>query len=257
MSAAVVTSCSAAWNLTYEEGYSVIKELEVLLRVQADDAEIRRIAERGDVFEEREESLEQERAAVHAAVERAAAALEREASKRQALQDKVAQHRLLHQRNVAQLDQVRRLREATAAETQIEMARHILAEEERELHAMDGRIEQLRQAHAAHEAEVAEAEERQEGARSELAADRAELAAELGAASDKRDGEASEIPRKLLSSYERIRDRRQGAALFPVRGLSCGNCDTAIPLQRRNIMADGATIEVCEGCGVLLYATLE
>ena len=47
---------------------------------------------------------------------------------------------------------------------------------------------------------------------------------------------------------------RPEQALFALRGPSCGHCDTAIPLQRRNIMAGTGQIEVCEACGVLLYA---
>ena len=46
---------------------------------------------------------------------------------------------------------------------------------------------------------------------------------------------------------------RRAQALYPLRGESCGNCDTAIPMQRRNHMAVNGPIDVCEACGVLLY----
>ena len=45
-------------------------------------------------------------------------------------------------------------------------------------------------------------------------------------------------------------------ALYALRGAACGRCNTAIPLQRRNVMAAGRSVEVCEGCGVLLYAAV-
>jgi predicted nucleic acid-binding Zn-ribbon protein len=61
------------------------------------------------------------------------------------------------------------------------------------------------------------------------------------------------VPRGILSKYERIRGREKSFALYQLRGAACGRCNTAIPLQRRNVMAAGRTIEVCEGCGVLLY----
>jgi predicted nucleic acid-binding Zn-ribbon protein len=63
------------------------------------------------------------------------------------------------------------------------------------------------------------------------------------------------VPRSILSKYERIRGREKSFALYQLRGAACGRCNTAIPLQRRNVMAAGRTIEVCEGCGVLLYTT--
>ena len=61
--------------------------------------------------------------------------------------------------------------------------------------------------------------------------------------------------RDLLAKYERIRGRKGQQAVYPLRGPSCGHCDTAIPLQRRNQMVNSGNIEVCEACGVLLYAT--
>jgi predicted nucleic acid-binding Zn-ribbon protein len=59
----------------------------------------------------------------------------------------------------------------------------------------------------------------------------------------------------MLAKYERIRQRDHAHALYPLRGAACGRCNTAIPLQRRNVIAAGRSIEACEGCGVLLYAT--
>ena len=47
---------------------------------------------------------------------------------------------------------------------------------------------------------------------------------------------------------------RRAETLFPLRGPSCSACDTAIPTQRRAVMAASGTIEMCEGCGALLYA---
>ena len=233
------------------------KDLEALLAVQQDDAGIRALEERAAGLDEREHALDLERAAQEAAVERARQALEREASKASGLQAKVTQHRELHQRNVAQLDHVRRLREATAAQAQVEMARQILSEEERELDHLNGRIRDLRAALEAHEASVAEVDERQAEQRAQLGAERAELEGLLTQAQGKRDKALEAIPRSLVSRYERIRDRRRGEAVYAVFRGACSSCDTAIPLQRRNLMADGARIEVCEGCGVLLYAAPE
>jgi predicted nucleic acid-binding Zn-ribbon protein len=235
----------------------VIKDLEALLAVQADDAHIRELATKVADVGERERVLDEERSAATSALERTRGSLEREEAKRDALQARVEQHRQLHQRNVAQMDQVKRIREATAAQAQIDMARQILNDEERELQSLSRRIDDLRQAMAAHESAAAEIEERQAEARAALASERATLQGELEEERRRRDEKASVVPRTLLTRYERIRDRRQGEAVFPLRGMACSSCDTAIPLQRRNLMADGAQIEVCEACGVLLYAARE
>jgi predicted nucleic acid-binding Zn-ribbon protein len=41
--------------------------------------------------------------------------------------------------------------------------------------------------------------------------------------------------------------------VVPLTALSCGACDTAIPMQRRHAMMAGNVIELCEVCGVLMY----
>lgn len=235
----------------------MIKDLEALLAVQADDAHIRELAAKMADVSARERVLDDERAAAVSALERSRGSLERELAKRDALQARVEQHRQLHQRNVAQMDQVKRIREATAAQAQIDMARQILNDEERELQALTRRIDDLRQAAAAHESAAAEVEEQQAETRAALEGERSALQAELAEEQHRRDEKAGGVPRSLLARYERIRDRRHGEAVFPLRGMACSSCDTAIPLQRRNLMADGARIEVCEACGVLLYAARE
>lgn len=233
------------------------KDLEALLAVQSKDADIQALDERAVELSARERVLDEERAAEVAATERARQALEREGARHGGLQARVATHRELQQRNVAQLDQVRRMREATAAQAQVEMARQILDEEERELDHLNGRLRDLKASVAAHESAVAALDERQQEARAQIAADRAELETELELARSQRQSRAAGVPRSLLGRYERIRDRRHGEAIFPLRGTACGSCDTAIPLQRRHQIADDGHIEVCEACGVLLYAAKE
>lgn len=232
-------------------------DLEALLAIQSEDAGIRELDEKVAALVARERALDDERRVAVNAVERARAALEREGGKRGALAERVAHHRQLHERNLAQMDQVRRMREATAARAQLDMAQQILQDEERELQALDRRSADLQSALEAHEAAVAQVDESQRDDRAQIAAEREALGKELDAARVQRNQAASHVPRQLLSRYERIRDRRDGQALFPLRGLACGNCDTAIPLQRRSQMANGSRIEVCEVCGVLLYAPPE
>ena len=94
------------------------------------------------------------------------------------------------------------------------------------------------------------------GAMLDIAARRAPaLEGALAEARAKRNQTATRVSKSLLAKYDRIRTRRGEPALYPLRGPSCGHCDTAIPLQRRNLMAGTGQIEVCEACGVLLYAT--
>lgn len=228
-------------------------DLIALLALQEDDSAMEAIHARLRELGERGEALDGERQAANTALERARVSVESEEKKRRELSLKIDEHRSIQDRNLSTLDAVRKPREAQAAMTQVDVARRVLAQEESDLQTLNARIADLKRAAEAMEQELAEVDERQSTEREELARARGELESELAEARAKRAASAAHVPRSILTKYERIRGREQSFALYQLRGAACGRCNTAIPLQRRNIMAAGRTIEVCEGCGVLLY----
>jgi predicted nucleic acid-binding Zn-ribbon protein len=227
-------------------------EVEALLALQEDDTKITELEDRKRSLEPRMAALDKKREAAAALVNRSRAAVEAEERRQRELQGKVAQHKQLQERNLAQLDAVKRLKEATAAMAQVESARRIIAEDESELAAIARRLSELRAAVTASEADLANVEGEQATARQEIEKERSEIDASLDTARAERAGKTGGVSRALLGKYDRIRTRRT-QALYALRGESCGNCDTAIPMQRRNQMAVNGPIEVCEACGVLLY----
>jgi uncharacterized protein len=227
-------------------------DVEVLLALQADDSEILELENRLRALEPRMSELNRKREDAVSALERARGAVENEERRQRDLNTKVAAHKQMQERNLAQLDAVKRLKEATAAMAQVESARRIIADDESELAAISRRLNELRGSVTQLESTVTEIEAEQAAARDEIAGERAEIAAALEVAREARNAKTAGVPRPLLGKYDRIRTRRQ-KALYPLRGDSCGNCDTAIPMQRRNLMAVNGAIDVCEACGVLLY----
>ena len=145
-------------------------------------------------------------------------------------------------------------REAAAAMAQIEQAKRFIADEERELESLSQRLGELRQHATEREQAVQDIGKVQEETRTSLAADRTALEKQRQDIQGVRDKKAQQVPRSLLQRYDRIRTRRRSTAVFPLRGKSCANCDTAIPVQRHSTMASTGNTELCEGCGVLLYA---
>ena len=228
-------------------------DLAALLTLQDDDSAMSAIDERLHELERRTEALDGERSAINASMERTRAAAEAAEKQRRELAHKLDEHRAMQERNLSVLDSVRKQREATAAMTQVDMVRRVLVQEESDLQALNGRIAELKRAEEAALEELGEVDERQSAERADIARARSELAAELQEARAKRETSAAQVPRSILAKYERIRGREKSFALYQLRGAACGRCNTAIPLQRRNVMAAGRTIEVCEGCGVLLY----
>jgi predicted nucleic acid-binding Zn-ribbon protein len=224
------------------------------LELQKEDAEIDSLESRRSDLDGQLLSLDREREASVKALEQTRAAADEEDRKRRELLLKVQAHKELHERNLGALEMVKKAKEATAAMSQIDLVRRALAQEESEVQTMTARIRELEHTAQLQEKELANTDERQQSAREQIEGARREIDEELRAAREKRDESAQRVSRGVLTKYERIRGRSGSSALYPLRGLACGRCNTAIPLQRRNVIAAGRSIEVCEGCGVLLYA---
>ena len=228
------------------------QEVEALLALQVDDLKIREIESQIRALDPQLAEFDKRRDQVLATLAKAEIALAAEEKKRGELQARLAQHKQMQERNLHQLDDVKRMREATAATAQVESTRRLMAEDESEIAILGRRITEMSGAVASSRQALADLEEQQRAARPEIEGKRAALQSELDSARRDRDGRASSVSRPMLGKYDRIRGKRT-QALYPLRGGSCGNCDTSIPLQRRNMMAGSGDIEVCEACGVLLY----
>lgn len=228
-------------------------EIEALLALQEDDLKIREIEQQIRSLDPQLAELDKRKVQAAAALTRAEAAVQAEEKKQRELQGRLAQHKLMQERNLHQLEDVKRMREATAATAQVESTRRLMAEDESELAILGRRLNEMNAVVAASRQALTALEEEQKAARPEIEAKRSALQTQLDAAKRDRDGRAGSVSRPMLGKYDRIRGKRT-QALYPLRGGSCGNCDTAVPLQRRNIMAGSGQIEVCEACGVLLYA---
>jgi predicted nucleic acid-binding Zn-ribbon protein len=222
--------------------------------VQADDIEIHDLEERLAALMPRIEAMatEQERA-MHA-LEQARQAVEAEERRQRDVRGRLDQFRVLEERNQSQLNSVTTTREATAATAQLDQARKMIGEAQRELDSINHRISDLRHAVTEREHGLRDIEQAQRELRSSLDADRAAIEKQLTALRTQRNDKARTVPRSLLARYDRIRSRKRVHAVFPLRGHSCANCDTVIPLQRRSTMSGSGATEICEGCGVLLYA---
>jgi uncharacterized protein len=229
-------------------------DVAALLEVQADDAEIYSIEKGLADLAPRLNALAAARDRELAAATRARQELDLEERRYRELQSRVAQHRQLHEKHQAQLDTISNARQASAAIAQLEQARRMISDVERELDVIGRRVAEMRRAAEDRERAVQALEREQEAARASLETDRQALEERLRDIQGRRDGRAQRVPRSLLSRYDRIRTRKRDHTIVPLRGVSCSHCDTMIPMQRRTAMAGTGAVEVCEGCGVLLYA---
>lgn len=230
-----------------------MSDIHALLALQSDDLAIHGIETKLAALEPRIRELDARRQRIVDAIERQSAAVQAEEKKQAFLRDKIAEHRALIDRNQAQLDAVKTMRQATAAAAQMEQARKIVSGEESDLLVINRKLEELRGALNASKTDLASCEADQATARTEVAAERATLEGELAAAQRKRAESAKAVPDALRGKYDRIRNKKRVHVVVALNAMACGACDTAIPMQRRHAMMSGTTIELCEVCGVLMY----
>lgn len=230
-------------------------DLEALLALQTDDDVVDGLVARLEALEPRLSALDVERDRVAKRLELSRAQVEVGDAKRREMEQLVAEHRQRQERNVAQLDLVKRMREATAAMSQVEAGRKMLADGENEVRELANKLAAARRSIEEQQQALETLDEEQATARTEIGLERTGLETELRTARERRDGTAARVDASLLSKYDRIRSRRRSQTVFSLVDGACGACDTALPVQRGKQMATRGSIEVCEGCGVLLYAT--
>ena len=232
-------------------------DVQTLLALQEDDVVIHSIESEMGALTPRLTDLDRVRQIAADALDRARGLAASEEKRQHDLHIRLAEQKQFHDRNLQQLDLVKKAKEAAAAMLQVEQSRKALAETESDLLATGRRLNEARASVTVQERALAELEASQAATREAIGQQRAALQARLDEARGKREGMAQRVARPLLAKYDRIRGRKRVQAIYALRGPSCGNCDTAVPMQRRNVMLASGQIEVCEACGVLLYAGSE
>lgn len=229
-------------------------DVSALMALQDEDAAVESLEGRLRQLEPRLVELERSRSLAADAAERAKRMLAMEEGKLAEARGRAAQHRQLQERNQRQLDTITNVREATAASLQLEQARRMASEAEAEAQRIGARVSEARERLAQAELALAGIEQTQEADRAAIAADRRRIEEELRHARMKRDGAAKRVSGSLLTRYDKVRRRHGAHSFFPLREGACSSCDTAIPMQRRHEMSRTGSVELCEACGVLLYA---
>jgi len=229
-------------------------DVAALLAVQDDDIAIHELETRLGELKPRIEAMTKERDRALSSLQQARQIAETEERRRREVASRVTQHRALQEKNQNALNSVTSMREATAATAQLEQAKRMIDEDERELSQIGQRLVEANRMVDERQRTVNELETAQLQARESLSADQKDIEEKLAVARATRDVKANRVPRSLMSRYDRIRSRKRVHAVFPLRNNSCGSCDTMLPLQRRSVMTNTGGTEICEGCGVLLYA---
>ena len=228
-------------------------DIQALLTLQDDDLAIDGLEDRLAELAPHLKQLAAAKQAAEAQAAKAREAVSAEERSQVALKTRMEQHRDLQTRNTAQVDMIARPREATAAMAQLEQSKKLMAEDEKALEASNTRLRALRDEVTQRETALIAAMEAESNAQEAVSAQRAEIEGQLKEARTRRATDAEKVNSGFRSKYDRIRAKRRMRAVHPLVGNSCANCDTMVPTQRRNVMTAKGGIDVCEGCGVILY----
>ena len=232
-----------------------MSDIQSLLALQNDDLEIHEIELKLAALEPRIAELDARRKRLVESVDRQQTLVTAEEKKQAFLRDKIAEHRGLIDRNQAALDNVKTMRQATAAAAQMEEAKKIVAGEESDLLSLSRRLEEMRGTLKGAKEALAALEAEQAAARGEVGEQRAAFDGELAVLAGKRAETAKAVPKSLLTRYDRLRNKKRVKVVVQLTGLACGACDTQIPMQLRHAMTASGAIEPCEVCGVMMYHT--
>ncbi len=229
-------------------------DVAALLAVQAEDDIVDGIVAQLDAIAPRLVALDTARATTVRTIEELRLQIDQDEKKRAELAERLSDHKQRQERNVAQLDVVKRMREATAAVSQVEMGRKILLELENNVRELVTRLADARKALETRQSELERLDAEQQGTRDAINAEQTALQASLAGARAARDAKAEKVSALNRKMYERIRARRRSTSLFALESGAFGSGDTSIPVQRSNAMSSSGAIDVCEACGVLIYA---
>jgi predicted nucleic acid-binding Zn-ribbon protein len=229
-------------------------EIAALVDVQTDDLAIHELERGIDQLMPKVNALNGEVAKAKTAMDQSTQLVEAEEKRKRDVLQRIDAHKQLLGKNEAVFSAATNQREATAAQAQLDQIKKVIGDEERELVAITQRIAEAKALVEDREASMAELEKQRDAAKEAIAGERTKLESELNSVRSRRNDRAGKVGRSLISMYDRIRSKRRVHAIFPLRGNSCSNCDTSIPMQRRAQMVSTGNTEVCEGCGVMLYA---
>ncbi len=116
------------------------------------------------------------------------------------------------------------------------------------------REEELRKEEQALAAGAAEKEKALAALRKEVEAQVAVLETQIGDLNGKREGTLTVLDKDILALYRRILGaKKDGIALAPVDGGTCGVCSASLTSQEINLLMKNREVVLCRSCSRILY----
>jgi predicted nucleic acid-binding Zn-ribbon protein len=231
----------------------MLEQLELLLDLQAIDAELGDRLSETESIPMRVAQLEGRKQQMDAEVDREERELERAGKERQRLErdleDLTARLTELRARELS----IKTNEEYAALQHEIEFTKKAISEIEDEILQLLEDIErltgQLAEARRAAEGQRAAVDKEVEQLRAELA----RLEEAVAIKKDERLRVAMRVDRAVLRRYERILESKGDFAVAPIMDGACGGCYVKLPPQRIIEVRRSNEFVECDGCGRILF----
>lgn len=232
---------------------AISEQLSILAELQKIDLQIHELkvelAEQPEQQKAQDQEFEKKKVNLKAAEEEYKAAQMKQKSKEGDLASKEEKVKKLQ----GQLYQLKTNKEYSAMELEIKGLQADKSVLEEEILISFDAVEAAK-AKVAKEKELLSVEEKKHKETTDILKKKAaDIQAEVQSFEEKRKNYTPNIDPKILSQYEKILKGRDGLAIVPVRGNSCGGCNLGLPPQFVNELQMHDKLMYCESCARLLY----
>ncbi len=228
-------------------------ELDLLLKLQVIDYDLGELERSKEYLPDMMDNLSREVDESREKYEQTVAELEERRTKQKALELEISSNEAELQKYQQQMMSIKTNKEYDALVSQIDGIKETISLSETGLLETIERISEL-------ETEVEECKERStqieenNGRQLSVLKEKTDsIGDKVAAKENERLVISKQIPKPILSTYERVRRGKGGTAVVVVKKRACGSCYKALTPRKVQEIKAGGRIHTCENCGSLLF----
>ncbi len=153
-----------------------------------------------------------------------------------------------------QLFQIKTNKEYTALEKEIALVKADNSVLEEEIIGLLDQVEEIKKKVAKENENLAEEKKKIAEEKKRMEAERKTAEAEYNDLNARRKDFAAKLDKKILAKYERILHNKDGLAMVPIVGDTCGGCNMNLPPQVTNEAKMKKVLTFCGNCARILYS---
>lgn len=156
-------------------------------------------------------------------------------------------------RSNSRLESVKNSQEFQAVSKEIEQLKKMNTSLEEQLKKGDLEVEGVRKEQESLLAEVTKVQTERDAQAALVSNEGGKLDQEISSYMSEREKFTSQVDRRTLSMYDRVRPARNGLGIVPATGGRCQGCNMVVPPQLFNQICKGVAVHCCPSCHRILY----